>query len=75
MKAKTLAGALIAGTSLLAAALPGQSQAELIAGRADKHARPVFKKANWFFDYDDARAEARRQGKLLFTYFTRSYVF
>ena len=75
MKAKTIAGALIAGTSFLAAALPGQSQADLIADRADKHARPVFKKANWFFDWDEARAESMRQGKLLFTYFTRSYVF
>ncbi len=73
MKATTLAGALIVGTSVLAAALPGQSQADLIAERAKKLAKPLFKKANWIFDYDEARAEAKKQGKLLFTYFTRSY--
>ena len=75
MKAIILAGALIAGASLLAATLPSQSQADLIAVRTMKLAKPVFKKVNWFFDYDDARAEAMRQGKLLFTYFTRSYVY
>ncbi len=73
MRAKTLAGALIAGVSFLAFALPGQSQDDLIAERAKKLAKPLFKEANWIFDYDEARAEAKKQDKLLFTYFTRSY--
>ena len=72
MKQK-LAGALIAGTLALTAALPAQSQEGLIAERAKKLAKPVFEKANWIFDWDEARAQARKQGKVLFTYFTRSY--
>ncbi len=76
MKAKNLSGALIAGISVLAAALPAQmSQDELIAEREKKLAKPVFKKASWIFDYDEARAEAKKQGKLIFTYFTRSYAY
>ena len=69
------AGAVIVGGLALAAALPAQqkSQEELIVEREKKLAKPVFHEANWLFDYDQARAEARKQGKLLFTYFTRSY--
>jgi hypothetical protein len=70
------------GLGLLAAALlpvqaraqrPQQSQEELIQRRAEKLAKPVFQKAPWMFDYDAARAKAKEEGKLLFTYFTRSY--
>lgn len=76
MKSKTLSGALIAGISFLAAALPAQnSQDDLIAEREKKLAKPVFQKANWIFDYDQARAEAKKQGKFLFTYFSRSYAY
>ena len=71
----TWAGAVIVGGLALATALPAQqkSQEELIVEREKKLAKPVFHEANWLFDYDQARAEARKQGKLLFTYFTRSY--
>ena len=76
MKSNTLSGALIAGISFLAAALPAQnSQDDLIAERDKKLAKPVFQKANWIFDYDQARAEAKKQGKFLFTYFSRSYAY
>ena len=54
-------------------AQPGQ--ADLIAERAKKLAKPVFQKADWIFDYDQARAEAKKQQKLLFTYFTRSFAY
>ena len=75
MLKSTLAGAVIVGSLALTAALPaqGKSQEELIAERDKKLAKPVFKKANWIFDYDEAQKEAREQGKLLFTYFSRSY--
>ena len=73
MRVKNLAGALVAWISVLAVGLPGQSQADLITERAKKLAKPLFKETNWIFDYDEARAEAKKQGKLLFTYFTRSY--
>ncbi len=33
----------------------------------------VFQKANWIFDYEAARAEAKKSGKPIFAYFTRSY--
>lgn len=49
------------------------SQEELVKLRDEKLALPVFKKANWTFDYDAARAEAKKSGKLIFTYFSRSY--
>ncbi len=71
----TLAGAVIAGALALTPALPAQtkSQEDLIAEREKKLAKPLFQEAAWFFDYDEARAEAKKQGKLLFTYFSRSY--
>ena len=71
----TWAGAVIAGSLALTAALPAQqkSQEELITEREKKLAKPLFQEANWIFDYEQAREEARTQGKLLFTYFTRSY--
>ena len=71
----TWAGAVIAGALGLTPALPAQTktQDELIAERDKKLAKPLFQEANWFFDYDEARAEAKKQGKILFTYFSRSY--
>ena len=33
----------------------------------------VFQKANWIFDYDQAREAAKKSDKLIFAYFTRSY--
>ena len=49
------------------------SQEELIKLRDEKLARPVFKKADRSFDYDAVRARAKQEGKLIFTYFSRSY--
>lgn len=80
----TWASAAIVAGLAFATALPAQQAKKLIkadqekqdkysAGRSEKFAKPVFEKANWLFDYDEARAEAERSGKLLFAYFTRSY--
>ena len=33
------------------------------------------KKADWKTDYDKVREEAKKSGKLIFAYFTRSYAF
>ena len=74
MQARTLLGALVSVLTLTAG-LSAQSQDDLIAERAKKLAKPIFKEGNWIFDYDEARAEAKKQGKLLFTYFTRSYAY
>lgn len=51
----------------------GKSQEALIKQREEKLAKEVFKKAPWMFDYDKARETAKKEGKLIFTYFTRSY--
>lgn len=57
-----------------AASQPKQpTQEELVKMRDEKLALPVFQKAHWTFDYDAARAEAKKSGKLIFTYFSRSY--
>lgn len=66
------------GALLLASLLPAQnrpqpSQEDLVKLRTEKLAKPVFTKATWVTDYDAARAQAKQEGKLLFTYFTRSY--
>lgn len=62
--------------ALLASLLPAQnqkSQEELTKLRAEKLAKPVFTKAPWLTDYDQAREQAKKEHKLLFAYFTRSY--
>ncbi len=74
MPARILAALSVGALSLLSA-LPAQDQEHLIAERAKKLAKPVFENANWMFDYDKAREEAKKQGKVLFTYFTRSYAY
>lgn len=50
-----------------------KSQEELTKLRDEKLANEVFQKANWIFDYDDALAAAKKDGKPIFAYFTRSY--
>ncbi|HEX5052190.1 MAG TPA: hypothetical protein VFZ65_10490 [Planctomycetota bacterium] len=69
---------LLPVAALLASLLPAQqrptpSQQDLQKMRAEKLAKPVFEKANWIADYDKARETAKKQGKLIFAYFTRSY--
>lgn len=55
------------------AAAKGPSQQELVKLRDEKLALPVFQKAAWTFDYDVARERAKKEGKPIFTYFSRSY--
>lgn len=50
-----------------------EDQEALKAKRAEKLAKPVFQKAKWQLDYDQARAAAKQQGKWVLAYFTRSY--
>lgn len=49
------------------------TQEDLIQLRSAKLALPVFQRAPWLFDYDQARAAAKDSGKPIFAYFTRSY--
>jgi len=66
-----LAFVLAAAASAWAQNQPTQEQ--LIQNKAKKLAEPFYTKAPWISDYDKAREEARKSGKLIFTYFTRSY--
>ena len=69
---------LLAVAALLATLLPAQrqegSQDEYKQLRAETLAKEIFKKAPWLQDYDKARETAQREGKLIFAYFTRSYL-
>ncbi len=63
-----------AAIRVLIPALSAQrSQPDLIDRRAKKLAKPFVTSAPWMLDYDKARAAAREEGKMLLTYFTRSY--
>ncbi|MEZ5963551.1 MAG: hypothetical protein R3F56_06865 [Planctomycetota bacterium] len=65
---------LLATLALSASLLAQQkSQEELIKLRDEKLAKAVFTLADWHTDYDAVRAEAKKTGKLIFAYFTRSY--
>ena len=68
-----LAASALAFTALLPAQGYGTPE-ELIAKRDQKLESEFLKKAHWITDYDQALAEAKNQGKLIFAYFTRSYV-
>jgi hypothetical protein len=49
------------------------SQATLRQQLQAKKLQPMFRKAAWTFDYEQALAEAKATGKPVFAYFTRSY--
>jgi len=49
------------------------TQEELIKKRDAKMSLEFLKKADWITDYDKAREEAKKSGKKIFAYFTRSY--
>ncbi|HEX9794310.1 MAG TPA: hypothetical protein VGC54_10040 [Planctomycetota bacterium] len=69
-----LAGALVAGALLTApAAAQGPSQAELQAKYEAKLAHEWIEEGGWETDFDQAKARAKAEGKVLFAYFSRSY--
>ena len=71
-----LAGALIGVAALSAAAQQAPpNQDDLKKKLADKVAEEWVKDGGWITDYDAARAEAKKSGKLILAYFTRSYAF
>ena len=72
--ASALAGALLCVAAASAAAQQAPpSQEELKKRLDDKLAEAWVKDGGWITDYDAALAEAKESGKLLCTYFTRSY--
>ena len=63
-----------ASTSLASSPMAAQNDQEALRGRYDAKLKKSFlTHATWFTDYDKARAEAKKSGRLIFTYFTRSY--
>lgn len=73
MMRSPLLAALAAGLLASVATAQASNQDKLIQQREEKLAKPVFQNAAWRTDYDAARAEAKKDGKLILTYFTRSY--
>jgi hypothetical protein len=55
--------------------MPAENPAELEKKYQEKLKHDFFKKGPWLLDYDEARAEAKKTGKPLFVYFTRSYAY
>jgi len=52
-----------------------KTQAELIALKKAKLEGAWLEKAPWLLDFDAAKAEAKKSGKPIFVYFTRSYAY
>ena len=63
-----LVGVVVCSCQMLAG-----DRTDLEALRRLKLEKPVFKMAPWCTDFDEARALASAQGKLMLAYFTRSY--
>ncbi len=63
-----LAAGLLAGFCSAAAA-----QDSMESKLEKKIKAPFLSKAGWITDYDKAREESRKSGRLIFAYFTRSY--
>ena len=68
-----LAAVLMAPSFSQDPAKEAAKQAELQAKYDKKVAKEFISHGAWMLDYDKARAKAKAEGKLLFTYFTRSY--
>ncbi len=72
--ASTLAGFLLCAAAGSAAAQQAPpSQEDLKKKYDDKVAEAWVKEGGWITDYDKAREEAKKSGKPVFAYFTRSY--
>jgi hypothetical protein len=64
----------LALAALLVVGVGGIARAdELEKKRDDLLKEEWLKKADWITDYDKAREEAKKSGKAIFAYFTRSY--
>jgi len=64
---------LLAGLVLVAAGGVARAQDDMVKRRDDLLKEDWLKKADWITDYDKAREEAKKSGKMIFGYFTRSY--
>jgi len=56
------------------AALGSAALAQTLEEKRDEKLKAAFlKKADWFLDYDKALEAAKKSGKPIFSFFTRSY--
>ena len=65
--------ALVGLLLLATATTTAHAQGKYETRKAAKLAKPWIKKAGWILDYDKALEEAKKSGKLIFAYFSRSY--
>ncbi len=71
----------LAGLMALTWAAPAPAQRrkptpeELQHKYEEEIALPFIAKGGWILDYDEARARAKKEGKLIFAYFSRSYAY
>ena len=61
--------------ALTLAAAPAVAQSELEKKRDAKLGEDWVTSNGWTSDYDEARKQAKESGKVIFTYFTRSYAY
>ena len=67
---------MLALAALVALATPAVAQSgDLEAKLKKKLEAPWIKDPKWITDYDEAKAEAKKTGKVIFGYFTRSYTY
>lgn len=64
---------LLAAAALMAGLGEAAAQESMEAKLEKKLKSPFLTKAAWITDYDKAREESRKSGRLIFAYFTRSY--
>ena len=74
ISARFILPSLAAGLFLASVApAQGASQQALKKKYEDKLALEFVDYGGWITDYDEARAKAKEEGKVLFVYFSRSY--
>ena len=74
MKSFFLKSALLGLAVLASAGTPqAQDQAEFRAKLEAKLGLPFISHGNWLLDFDQAKAKAKEEGKVIFVYFSRSY--
>jgi hypothetical protein len=71
LRSLAVAAACLAGAAVAQAQAPDQEE---LKRRLDQKLDAGFlKNAAWILDYDEAKAAAKKSGKRIFAYFTRSY--
>jgi hypothetical protein len=70
MNASKLRAAVLAAVAALSSAAHGEGKDEKLRS---KLAQPFVGNAAWVTDYEEALRRAKKENKLVFAYFTRSY--